>query len=190
MLASATIATYTMNYLTTFGNHTLGLCAGAWLSAPPWRPDSAAPCSILLGGMLSDRFGRKPVMMAAAFLLLLLVGDPAMFPGDGPAFTRRIRAVTPARPLMAHCCGLLAACGRRRPCRKACRLAVRSGGIGIVYALAISIFGGTRAIRGHLADRRARDSPLAPGLVHDGRGRAGIFWAWLAMPRKTAAGQD
>ena len=70
MLAGNTISTYTMNYMVTFGTHTLGL--------PPRLAFGATVatglCGTLfnpVGGWLADRFGRKPVMLAGYFLLLV-----------------------------------------------------------------------------------------------------------------------
>ncbi len=65
MLASATIATFTMNYLNLFATHTLGLSSAQAFGAVV----VAGICGMTfnpVGGWLSDRIGRKPVMIGAA----------------------------------------------------------------------------------------------------------------------------
>ena len=71
-----------MNYMNTFATHTLGIppaqAFGATVAV------GAATCGAiinLLGGWLSDRIGRKPVMIGVD-LAVALLGLPC-FPGDG-----------------------------------------------------------------------------------------------------------
>ena len=71
MLASLTIATYIMNYMGTFGMHSLGIPASKAFGATV-AVGVCATCGALLGGLLSDRLGRKPVMIGGSLLLLLL----------------------------------------------------------------------------------------------------------------------
>jgi MFS family permease len=137
MLASDTIATYVMNYMTTFGSHSLGLAPRLAFGATV----ATGLCGTLfnpLGGWLSDRFGRKKVMLTAMCLLMLaalpcfmamasLKTAAALYTGSALLGTL-LALGTPA---------ILAALSENLP------LEERSGGIGIIYALAISLFGGT-----------------------------------------------
>lgn len=137
MLACGTIATYTMNYLVTFGTYTLGL--------PPRLAFGVTVvtglCGMLcnpVGGALSDRFGRRPVMLAAIVGLLI-----AAF----PCF--RVMAILKT-PLSLYLGGALMASflGIAMPAilvslSESLPQSVRSAGIGIVYAFSISVFGGT-----------------------------------------------
>ncbi len=137
MLAGNTISTYTMNYMVTFGTHTLGL--------PPRLAFGATVatglCGTLfnpVGGWLADRFGRKPVMLAGYFLLLVAavpcfmviaaLKTPLALVAGSALMATLLALGTPAiTTLLSESLPLLS----------------RSGGIGITYALAIAIFGGT-----------------------------------------------
>jgi MFS family permease len=179
LLANTTISTYVMNYLTTFGNHTLGLSPGIAFSATV----ATGLCGTIfnpLGGMLADRFGFRRVMLT--FLLLQLVTTLPCFMAmaslknafaldAGAALMGTLLALATPSAMLALSEGLPAA--------------IRSGGIGTVYALAISIFGGSAQfvvawLTGLL------HSPLVPGFYMSGALLAGIT-ARLLLPPKADA---
>ena len=137
MLAAATIATYTMNYMSTFAMHTLGI-----------PPDHAfivtvicggcACIGALAGGALGDVAGRKPVMIAAA--LLLLAG---MVPGFHAIMASRAMAVlVEVAAGMAVLTGLFVGPAMASLTENMPR-SLRAGAVAILYALAISVFGGS-----------------------------------------------
>ena len=77
VLAAGTISTYVFNYITTFAQHTLHMAPGiAFLSGA--LGNIAGVVGVLLGGWLSDRHGRRPLMIwpNLAYLILIL---PAFF---------------------------------------------------------------------------------------------------------------
>jgi MFS transporter, MHS family, citrate/tricarballylate:H+ symporter len=77
VLAAGTISTYVFNYITTFAQHTLHMAPGvAFLSGA--LGNIAGVGGKLLGGWLSDRHGRRPLMIwpNLAYLILIL---PAFF---------------------------------------------------------------------------------------------------------------
>ena len=177
MLAAVTVATYTMNYMNTFGSHTLGL--------PPRLAFGAivvtGSCGTLfnpVGGWLSDRLGRKPVMLAA-FGLLCLVAVPCFW---AMALLRSAAALYAGTALMAVLLALgtpssLVALSESLPQR------MRSGGIGLIYALAIASFGGTAQVVVTWLIRLT-GSPLAPACYMAAALVLGL--TGMALMRETA----
>jgi len=174
MLASATVGTYTMNYMTTFANHTLGF-PPAWAFGATIAAGSAATLGALLGGLLGDCFGRKPVMIGASLLLLALTV---------PCFAAMVRFHTMMALLlgtgaMAVCVGLLAA-SVVASLAESMPVSLRAGALGIVYALAISGFGGTaQFVVTWLIDTTG--SPLAPAWYMSAAVILGLLGI-IAMP--------
>lgn len=177
MAAAMTIATYTLNYLNVFASHTLGL--------PPAPAFGAVALAGLCGaifnpisGWLSDRFGRKPVMIAA-YALLCAAGIPCF------ALMAQLRtaaslyiAVLVMAPLLA-----LGSSAAMASLAESLPPPIRSGGIGIIYALAITVFGGSASfVVAWLT--AVTGSPLAPAWYMCGALLIGLL-AMLAM-RETA----
>jgi MFS family permease len=179
MLAAATISFYTITYLVTFATRTLAL--------PPRVAFGATVATGLfgtlfcpLGGWLSDRFGSRKIMLTG-YMFLLLVTLPCFIT---MAASRSPFALYASAALMTIFYSLgvpaiLAALAQNLPPLS------RSGGIGIVYALAISIFGGSAQfvvtwLIGVL------HSPLAPAWYLSVALLFGIG-AMLAMPARTEA---
>ena len=73
VVASGTIGTYVFNYLTTFAQGTLKLSPFVAFTASVCQ-SVASLVAVLFGGWLSDRIGRRPVMIypRVVFLVLLL----------------------------------------------------------------------------------------------------------------------
>ena len=137
MLASGTIATYVMDYMTTFATVTLHM-----------RSDVAFGTTVIVGltdfclapvgGWLSDRYGRKPMMMIPWISLFVLVV---------PAFTVITRFPSPTTLFTATAVlsvmNTLGSAPVLVSLTEALPVSVRSGTLAITYALAISTFGGT-----------------------------------------------
>ena len=155
MAASATIATYTLNYLNIYATHNLGMSPALAFGAVA----VAGTCGTIfnpVGGWLSDRFGRKPVMICA-FGLLCLIGLPCFLVISD---LRTPAALYGCAALMATLLALglptiIASLSESLPPQ------MRSGGIGIVYAVAVATFGGTASfVVAWLIE--VTGSPLAP----------------------------
>ena len=174
MLASATIGTYTMNYMTTFANRTLGF-PPAWAFTATIASGSCAMMGALAGGFLGDRWGRKPVMIGASLALLALAL---------PCFAAMVHfhsmfALLAGTGVMAVFVGLSAAAIVAN-LAESLPVNLRAGSLGIIYALAISAFGGTAQFMvTWLID--VTGSPLAPAWYLSGALLLGLG-AMLAMP--------
>lgn len=136
-IAAGTVGTYIFVYVTSYAQTTLHMSARAGFLASLAGYSVQVPC-ILLGGRLSDRYGRKPINVWSNLAFLL---------GIYPVFVW----VAAARSVTVLICGMIilnaafslrmgsffAAFVESLPAR------IRSGGFGTVYAASVAIFGGT-----------------------------------------------
>ena len=137
MLASGTTVSYVLNYLNVYASETLHMPTNVGFIA-------TIVVGLLgvildpLGGWLSDRFGRRPVMIAP-WILLALVTVPAFMLLD------HLRSVMGIIIATAAMTGLqaIASCSTLVAVTESMPKAVRGGGLGLIYAFAISIFGGS-----------------------------------------------
>jgi len=156
MLACATVIGYVQTNLTTYAANTLHMSSLAAFTAT-MLSGLFMTCFDPVGGWLSDRIGRKPVMIAATVALALCTY---------PAFFTIVRFHTPAVLYVAAAL-LGALTGLAQPpvltaVTESLPRAVRAGTMAIVYALAISLFGGsTPFMVTWLID--VSGNPLAPG---------------------------
>jgi MHS family citrate/tricarballylate:H+ symporter-like MFS transporter len=147
----------------------------AWAFTATVAGGSFAMLGALLGGLLSDRLGRKPVMIGGtlALLALLLPAFMAM------ARTHSMTSLLVGTGLMALFVGM---CAATIICSLSESLPVnlRAGSLGIIYALAIATFGGTAQFMvTWLID--VTGSPLAPAWYLSGALLLGLA-AMIAMP--------
>ena len=156
MLACATVIGYVQTNLTTYAANTLHMSSLAAFTAT-MLSGLFMTCFDPLGGWLSDRIGRKPVMIASTAALALCAY---------PAFFTIVRIHTPAA-LYAASALLGALTGLAQPpvltaVTESLPRAVRAGTMAIVYALAISLFGGSTPFMVTWLIETS-GNPLAPG---------------------------
>jgi MHS family citrate/tricarballylate:H+ symporter-like MFS transporter len=137
LLASGTISTYITTYMTTYAITTLQMPVGAAFAATI----VVGLCGIVLdpvSGALSDRIGRKPVMLVSSVALLVSI-FPAFY-----VITRYRTTATllGATALLASLVALFA-CPVVIWLTESLPAAIRSSGVAIVYAVSIATFGGT-----------------------------------------------
>lgn len=155
MLSAATTNNYVLEYMTTYASNTLGMPAAISFAATAAIGASGLVCDSL-GGWLSDQLGRKPVMIIP-WLVLIVAIYPSFW------VLERLRTGTALLAVSAILNGIqtlssatiIVAITESLPKR------VRSGAFALIYALAISVFGGsTQFLVAWII--RATGNPLAP----------------------------
>ncbi len=174
MLSAGTTITYVFKYLTTYAIATLHMPARIAFAAPVIG-GIVSLCISPLGGALSDRIGRKP-MMTWPWIALLI----GILPGFYAISHYRTPAVLFGVSAALIMCGAFAASSILTAITESLPKHVRSATLSLVYAVAISIFGGsaqfnvawlTRALGSEMAPAWYLAIAVAIGLI-----------AILAMP--------
>lgn len=137
MLMAGTIGTYVTNYMTTYALATLKMAAAIAFGVSVVSGATAVifePTS----GWLSDKFGRKPVMLLPGVVLLISI-IPAFW------LIAHFRTVGVLYGAIAWLSGLNALCAVPviTVLTESLPRNIRSGTLATVYAFAISIFGGS-----------------------------------------------
>jgi MFS family permease len=137
MLTAGTIGSYTLSYMTTYALDTLHLPATISFSLIILNGGVSMGFEVL-SGWLSDKFGRKPVMIIPGVLLVLAI-FPCFWVID---HVRSLPALYGAEAVMAILASLssvpvIVTITETLPPR------IRSGAVAMIYAFAISIFGGS-----------------------------------------------
>jgi MHS family citrate/tricarballylate:H+ symporter-like MFS transporter len=137
LLSTATTVNYLLEYMTTYANVTLGMSSKIAFGATAVIGLSGVICDSL-GGWLSDRFGRRPIMIVPWFFLAV-----AVFPCFWILERLRTAAALYSACAVLACISTLSSATIIVAITESLPRRVRSGGIAIIYALAISVFGGS-----------------------------------------------
>ena len=167
MLGASTIAYYGIEYLNTYAQDTLRLSAKVAFGTTMVLGFVMVITDILCG-LLTDRIGRRPVMIASAVCVVLVIA-PAFallnrYPGPGILFT--ITALLGILSALISGPALISV-------TESLPRNVRSGLLGALYAVAMSLFGGTTQFvsRGLI---ELTGNPLAPAFYITGAMVVGI----------------
>ncbi|HEV7159358.1 MAG TPA: MFS transporter [Caulobacteraceae bacterium] len=156
LLVSGTIVTYVGLYMTTFALDTLHLPASVAFGVTVVNAVSLIIFSVV-GGILSDRWGRKPVMLWPVLAAIVIAWPTFWVIVHYPGATTLYAGIGLISLLTSLCSApVIVALTEGLPA------SIRSGGVAIVYAFAISIFGGaTQFVLAKVI--HAVGDPLAPG---------------------------
>jgi MFS family permease len=137
LIGAGTIATYIFTYMATFGQNTLKLATSTAMAGQ--FANSAIQILVMLaGGWLSDRFGRKPLMIWPQLAFLLLVVP--MF--HWIVASQTASAFIVANVVLAACCfttnGVCYAL-----INESLPSAIRARGFALIYSLPVTFLGGT-----------------------------------------------
>ena len=178
IIAGATISNYTLDYLTTYAQATLHMAVPAAFAATVVL-GVVGVAGDLVGGLASDRFGPKRVLVVP-WLVLIASAIPVFHLLNDLRTPMALLASTAVLTVF-HIMGSSPATihfGQSLPAR------ARAGTIGIVYALAIAIFGGTTQLFETLLIRWT-GNPVAPGWYMMGAVALALIGALLIPERRS-----
>jgi MFS family permease len=130
-----TVSTYVTNYMTTYALTALGMPASQAMWATLVNGGVMA-AGALYGGRLSDRFGRKPIMIGPRVALLLAIYPAFLF----LASERTTWALALVTALLTFL-SIMSATAALTAITEVFPSAVRSSGLAISYAASVSVFG-------------------------------------------------
>ena len=136
MIMSFTTSTYVLLYMTTYASETLHMSARDSFGASVANGVTGLVFA-LLGGALSDRFGRKPVMITARVLFLFAIFPAFTLIVQNHSALTLIGATALLGALSSTSVGVALVC-----LTESLRKDVRSTGLAVVYAVGVAVFGG------------------------------------------------
>lgn len=171
VIMSGTVPFYISGYLTSFAVTGLGMAPALALLAAV-ASGAATLVAAPLGGRAADRLGRRPVLVASRLGMAALAGPGFLWLAGGGGL-----------PALLIVSGGLAAFNTFGSAAGLCMIlesfpaGSRATGLGIVYALGVSLFGGLTQFAA-TGLTMATGDPLSPAYLLMGAGLAGIVAAF------------
>jgi MHS family citrate/tricarballylate:H+ symporter-like MFS transporter len=174
VLAAGTIGTYVLNYTATFAQHTLHMSPNVSFLASTVGSIGGVGAG-LFGGWLSDRIGRRPVMIWPSLVHFMLILPIYFWITEARSALALIAGTTILGVLGGAGAGAFyVAVTETLPKR------IRGGAFAIVYAVSIALFGGTtQLVITWLI--HVTGSPMAPAWYLVGAGAIGLVARWLIV---------
>lgn len=178
VVAGATVSTYVVNFMTSYAITTLKLSTGGALSAT--LASGLSTCGFaLLGGWLSDRYGRKSVMVWPRAVAAVITVPSFMLLVNWPSAAMLVLVASTLAALTA-----LSAAGSFAAIPELLPAGVRATGLAIAYGLGVCLFGGsTQFIVAWLTEFMG--SPLMPAWYVAATSLVTVA-AMLALPESNA----
>ena len=189
VISSGTIATYILNYMTTYAITTLHMPQSVAIAATLVLGLCTFAFS-LLGGWLSDRIGRKPLLVLPR-VVFTIAAYPAFMMMNAFKNAPTLLIVTgppPPPPLLASI-GALGGSVSLVIIPESLPRSVRSSGFAVAYALAVTVFGGTAQLVVTWLIRVTGD-PLSPAWYLIAAGIVGVIAMMMMSETRGVALED
>jgi MFS family permease len=176
VICGGTVSTYVFTYMTTYAITTLGLSAAVGTTLT--LTGAVASVAGFAIGAWADRFGRKPMLVAArvAFIVILYPAYRSITSPDATATT--IVAIN----MFLNLVFAIGIGAMYVFLSESFPAAVRSSGLGLVYSLGVAIFGGTtQFVVAWLID--STKDPMVPAWYQIAANVAAIVAILLMAPR-------
>jgi MFS family permease len=175
IICGGTVSTYVFTYMTTFAITTLHL--SATIGTTLTLTGSLGQIAGLAVGVWADRFGRKPMLITSRVVFLLIMYPAYLILTSPGAGALVIIAVN----MMLNFFFAIGLGATYAFLTEAFPKSVRSSGVGILYALGVTIFGGTtQFVVAWLIDWTK--NPLVPAWYQIVANMASIIGVVLLMP--------